>query len=70
MSGDMAYVGIKSCGCLGAAIVDNPNRKRDVAREVAKCIRAGLALEKLPIETVRSMPWTCRAHSPASQVKE
>jgi len=60
---DMAYIARKSCGCLVMATVDNPDHSRDVAREVAKCVRMGWPVERITVEAVREIPlrWeSCR----------
>lgn len=54
------YVGIKSCGCVVFAQVDDPEMKadkayqRDIAKAVAKCIREGLTIEKRSVGWVRN----------------
>jgi hypothetical protein len=50
---DMAYVGIKACGCIVAATVDNPQHKREVAKDIAGFIRQGLSVERITVERVR-----------------
>ena len=62
MSGDngYAYVGIKPCGCMVFAFVDRPEHKRDIAKEVAVCIRSGWTVERVPVERVRAELKTCR----------
>ena len=59
----MSYVARKPCGCVSMAIVDNPDHKREVAREVAKAVRLGETVDRLPVEDVRTMPWKCSQHS-------
>jgi len=58
-------VGWKSCGCLGIAIVDTLEHRRDTAREIGKAIREGYRIERLPTATVRTMEWKCTAHTKA-----
>ena len=50
---EYAYIGIKKCGCVVAAVVDNPDHVKDVAKEVASCIREGLTIEHMPLEEAR-----------------
>ena len=38
---DMVYVGIQSCGCVVAATIDNPNRKKEVRRAVMDFMKWG-----------------------------
>jgi hypothetical protein len=58
----MSYISKKPCGCLAMAIVDNPEHKKDVAREIAKAIRAGETVERVTTESVRTMEWECPEH--------
>ena len=55
----MAYVGLKPCGCIGAAFVDRPEYAKDIAREVASWIRNGLTVERMTTEEVRAADWKC-----------
>jgi len=59
----MSYVARKPCGCFAMAVVDNPDHKRDVAKEVAKAIRRGETVTRVPSEDVRTMDWECAEHS-------
>ena len=56
------YIGVKPCGCLIMAIVDRPEHQKDVAKEVAKAIREGLKVSRVPTQQVRDMPWECPLH--------
>lgn len=58
----MSYISRKSCGCLAMAVVDNPEHKRDVAREVGKAVRLGETVERVTSESVRIMEWVCPQH--------
>jgi len=58
----MTYIGRKPCGCIRFAMVDNPEHKREVAKEIAHAIRDGLAIERVTTEYVRETAWTCAAH--------
>jgi hypothetical protein len=49
----MCYIGRKSCGCVVAAVVDNPDRKKDVARSVAGFIKEGLTIEHVTCDYFR-----------------
>ena len=62
MSESQTYIGKRLCGCLVMAIVNNPEDKKDVAREVAKAIREGLSVYLVSSELVRTMPWKCETH--------
>lgn len=48
-----AYIGIKACGCVVAAAVDDPRWTKDTAKDVAKWMKAGLTIERKPVEWVR-----------------
>lgn len=63
------YIGLRPCGCLAMAIVDNLEHRKDVAREVGKAIREGLNVQKVSTETVRTMPWKCKLHQSQKQLK-
>jgi hypothetical protein len=60
----MAYVARHPCGCICAAAVDKPERKKETAKFVAGLIRKGLAIERLSCEAVRSSPWSCSRCQP------
>ena len=58
----MAYIAKKSCGCLSMAIVDTPEHKIDVAKEISKAVRLGETIERVTIDVVRTMDWECPEH--------
>jgi len=47
------YCGFAPCGCIHAAVVDEPTRPRDVAKHVADFIRQGMRIERLTTQAVR-----------------
>ncbi len=47
---------------MAMAMVDNPEHKRDVAREIAKGIRQGYSFQRISTQEVREMEWTCPEH--------
>lgn len=56
----MAYAGYcKECGRMVAAVVDDPNRPRDVAKSVAEFMRGGVRIERLTCQAVREAAWMC-----------
>ena len=48
-----AYIGRSPCGCITFATVDDPERKRTVAKEVAQAMRDGLTSERVTAQFVR-----------------
>ena len=48
-----AYVAFHDCGGWVYVSVDSPDTVKDTAREVARCIREGLTVERRPVEEVR-----------------
>ena len=57
-----AYIARCKCGCGGIimATIDNPEHKKDVAKEVAKCIRDGYSVEQVTIGYVRQSKLGCQ----------
>jgi len=53
------YIGRKPCGCVVFAMVDEPNPtpqyRKDLAKELARCIRQGLEIERVTVEYVRNL---------------
>lgn len=47
------YVAKCTCGGLVMAAVDNPNRKKDTAKEVAMAIKKGFAVSQMTVVQVR-----------------
>lgn len=62
-SEQMAYVARCACGAVVAAVIDDPNYRRDTAREVAAWIRGGLVVERMTVDEAREQwrPCTCEA---------
>ena len=56
---NMAYIARKSCGCMVAAAVDEPDHREDTANEIAEWIRAGLTVERVTVDYVRANWRTC-----------
>jgi hypothetical protein len=59
MSDKQTFIGRKSCGCVVFAMVDEPEPsdyyRKELAKELAKAIRQGLTIEKVPVEYVRNL---------------
>lgn len=57
MSDNYSYVARRWCGCIVAAVVDDPDNdkaiRRVVAREVADWIAGGYTVERVPHDVVR-----------------
>ena len=62
-----SYIGQKECGCLVMAVVNNPDHRREVAREVSRAIRGGLQVSIVPTEQVRTMAWECETHKKGAE---
>lgn len=54
-------------GTVVAAIVDDPARAKDTAKEVAKLMREGCTIERVPVEWVRQHLFTTAPYAPAPQ---
>jgi hypothetical protein len=54
---DPSLVALKSCGCVVAAMVDTPEFRRDNAKEVARLMRNGFAIQRLSVASARNPPW-------------
>lgn len=61
MTGNMAYIAKRECGCIVMACVDNPEHRRDTAKEVAQAIREGYVIERVSSDFVREN-WFCENH--------
>ena len=48
------YVAWNPCGCIGGAVVNDPEHARDVATNVASFIRQGCTVDLRPTGWVRS----------------
>ena len=49
---EFAYVGVETCGCITAAVVDNPDHAKDVRRAVSGFMRWG-TVERMPLAEIR-----------------
>ena len=59
-----AYIGRCKCGAIRFTCVDKPEYAKDNAKEIAKCIRNGLAIERVTVGYVRTTDWgecTCKS---------
>lgn len=54
MSDSMCYLATDANGCDLVAIVDNPEHARDVAKEIAACIRDGLSVARITVDQFRT----------------
>lgn len=62
----MAYIGRKECGCVVCAYVDDPERRKDTAKEVSNWIKWGLTVEHVTIDYANEhFTWEC-PHKPES----
>ena len=66
-----AYIGrlqaatkLHAAGTVVAATVDEPRMAKDNAKEVAKWIRGGCTIERVPVEWVRQHLFTTTPYAP------
>lgn len=56
----MSYIGrCKGCGRIVAAVLDNPDHAKSVAKDVASFIRDGLIVERVESQVVRDLFQSC-----------
>lgn len=55
----MAYIGRCKCGHVVAAAMDEPEYRKDNAKEVARWMRDGLTIERLDVDAVRTYLHKC-----------
>lgn len=74
MSGElMAYIGREAdCGCVTCVTIDNPDHKREVAKDVAQWVRWGMTVERVAADEARQMFTSCphREQKAAAQTAE
>jgi len=55
-----AYIGREeNCGCVTCVTLDVPDHKTDVAKDIARWIRQGMTVERVPVEDARSAFTSC-----------
>lgn len=54
-----ALIGIKSCGCVVAAVVDSPDHMIDTANTVAGWGRSGFTVRRVTVEEARLLIKPC-----------
>ncbi|MCK9568589.1 hypothetical protein M0R72_06580 [Candidatus Pacearchaeota archaeon] len=59
MTEHMAYIAVKSCGCVVGAVVDIPECRKETAKDVAEWIRNGLTIERVPSAEVKTLLKAC-----------
>lgn len=65
-----AYAGRADCGCIRSVVVDLPSDPSLTAREMARMIRRGLAVERTTVEAIRVAGLTrpdCETHARPQQ---
>ena len=55
-----AYIGRKECGCVVAAVVDDPKYKKDTAQSVAEFLEGGLTIERVTLDETRELLKVCK----------
>jgi hypothetical protein len=55
------YVGRLACGCMVAARSDTPGEPKRVAKDVAKFMRQGMTVDRMPLQAFREStePFGC-----------
>ena len=73
MSGHMAYVGVKVCGCAVAAKVDDPSEadyRKEMPRFLREMIQDGLKIERHSVEWCRANLLRCQHKAAATKQGE
>lgn len=65
-----SYIATRPCGCICAACIDNPKWKKDAAKLVSDCIKAGFPVERVVHETLKNRVWACEVCRPTKPKKE
>lgn len=50
----MAYIAREKCGCVTGATIDNPQHRKEVAKDVAAWVRDGRIVERVDSGYVRA----------------
>ena len=50
---EFSYIGRKPCGCVVAAVYDDPSDKKAIAKEIARWVVSGLTVEHVTHQYVR-----------------
>jgi hypothetical protein len=53
------YIGSYACGCAVAAVVDDPQFKKDTAKRIAEWVRNGMTVERLTCAATKLSAWPC-----------
>ena len=53
MEDTFTYIGISACGCVRAAVVDNPDHRADVRKHVTAFMRQGDTIERVKSDQIR-----------------
>lgn len=62
-----SYIARDDKSVVVCAAVDRPEWAKDTAKEVAKWLRQGLVIERVPVEWVRKHLMTAEPYRPESQ---
>ncbi len=62
MSSENAYIAVANCGCVMMAAIETPASRRDVAKEIATCIRKGFIVRHVEVNEIPEWPWVCAQH--------
>lgn len=65
MNSTHAYVAYCQCGGMVMATVDSEDRKREVAKVIASCVRGGFPVQRITNDEVRQASWCkCKKAAP------
>lgn len=72
MENDWVYIAHCECGCgnIVMAVVDSPDHKKATAKEIAFCIKAGCAIERVRVEYVRKSRFGCEKKRALEEAKK
>lgn len=58
------YIGIKKCGCVVAACVDEPKYAKDNASAIGNMVLNGMTVERVSVESGRARIKACECDKP------
>jgi hypothetical protein len=58
------YIGVKRCGCVVAAVVDDPDDAAEVGADLNRLVRDGYTIERVSLPEARARLKRCRCGEP------